>query len=109
MLVIIVPYRNSPDGTRAVQLKTFIEYMRSFLDGVEFWIIVVQQSSDGRLFNRGKLLNIGYDQAISQLKDAGISASKVNFIFHDVDLLPSESLKRFYVCLLYTSPSPRDH
>lgn len=97
MLVIIVPYRNSPDGTRAAQLKTFMEYMRGFLDGVKFWIIVVQQSSDGRLFNRGKLLNIGYDQAIIQLEEAGISPSKVNFIFHDVDLLPSESLKRFYI------------
>lgn len=48
-----------------------------------FHIFIIEQSADGRKFNRGKLLNAGFDIARN---DYDI------FIFHDVDLLPGVSL-----------------
>ncbi|RLN71864.1 hypothetical protein BBJ28_00006714, partial [Nothophytophthora sp. Chile5] len=44
-----------------------------------FHIFIVEQSLDGRKFNRGKLLNAGFDMARDDFDV---------FIFHDVDLLP---------------------
>lgn len=44
-----------------------------------FHIFIIEQSADGRKFNRGKLLNAGFDIARN---DYDV------FIFHDVDLLP---------------------
>lgn len=43
---------------------------------------MVEQTADGRKFNRGKLLNAGFDMARD---DYDV------FIFHDVDLLPDVS------------------
>jgi hypothetical protein len=54
----------------------------------DFHIYIIEQSSDGRKFNRGKLLNIGFVQA--QRDDCKI------FIFHDVDLIPSDNLLTSY-------------
>ena len=56
--------------------------------GQHFRIYIIEQSNDGRKFNRGKLLNVGYDIAKSH-------NCKI-FIFHDVDLLPSENLIEDY-------------
>ena len=56
----------------------------------------MEQSCDGMKFNRGKLLNCGFDLA------------KDNYdlmIFHDVDLLPSLELKEWYVKLPGTKES----
>lgn len=44
-----------------------------------FHIFVVEQARDGRKFNRGKLLNAGFDITRGDFDV---------FIFHDVDLLP---------------------
>ena len=52
-------------------------------------IYVIQQSDDNRKFNRGALLNIGF-------RDAEKDGCNI-FIFHDVDLLPSEELKEYYI------------
>ena len=46
---------------------------------------------DGRKFNRGKLLNIGFKIA----KAEGVE----QFIFHDVDLIPSPELLHSYTTL----------
>eukprot|EP01036_Dinobryon_divergens_P027905 gene27905-36762_t len=53
---------------------------RSFLkqSSVPFHIFIIEQSDDNRKFNRGKLLNIGYDIAV-----------KAHFKIHDVDLIPT--------------------
>jgi hypothetical protein len=48
----------------------------------------VEQSNDGRKFNRGKLLNIGFERACAE----GCTV----FVFHDVDLLPSTDLLEYY-------------
>lgn len=53
-------------------------------------IYIIEQSEDNRKFNRGKLLNVGFDIA-RHTKDYDL------YIFHDVDLLPSSDLKWYYI------------
>ena len=87
---IIVPFRDTTkDKSREKQLDKFAKYMADYLKDVNYKIIVIQQSNDRRKFNRGALLNIGFDVAV----DSGFT----NFIFHDVDLLPSKDLKEYYI------------
>lgn len=88
-VAVIVPYRDSdPTQRRAAHLEEFVPYMDKFLQNLPgvaaYRVYIVEQSTDGRKFNRGKLLNIGFDVA----KREGFAA----FVFHDVDLLPSEEL-----------------
>lgn len=99
-VAVIVPYRDlDPAQRRSAHLEQFVPYMESFLaravaggaaaeGSVEgFRVYVVEQSADdGLKFNRGKLLNIGFDLA----RQDGCGA----FLLHDVDLLPSEELAR---------------
>lgn len=77
-LGVIVPYRNR--YRQLVKFKeTFHTYMRKNHLGIDYYLIVVEQD-DSSAFNRGKLLNIGFQKA----KDL-----KCDYvIFHDVDMLP---------------------
>jgi len=61
-------------------------------EGHNVHIYIIEQSNDGRKFNRGKLLNIGYDLAAKERCQV--------FVFHDVDLIPTAELVPFY-----TNPS----
>ena len=97
-VAIIVPYRDlHVEQKRAAHLKQFIPHMIQFLSKLQqarkvsdFHIYIVDQSDDGRKFNRGKLLNIGFDMA----KKAKCKHDV--FIFHDVDLLPQDDLADAY-------------
>ena len=73
--------------------------MKDFLQasGNPFTIYIIEQSDDGRKFNRGKLLNVGFDIASKE----GCQI----FILHDVDLLPSKELSPSYT----TVPSQPVH
>jgi hypothetical protein len=77
-LVIVVPYRD-----REEHLSVFLSHMEKFLGdaGVNYSVVVVEQEQ-GKPFNRGKLLNIGFD-----LSKNGHDY----FVFHDVDMIPSEA------------------
>lgn len=70
MLSIIVPYRDRPD-----HLKQFIPHMNKYLPDAK--IVIVEQADDGKPFNRGKLINVGYLEFPSDYICA-----------HDVDMLP---------------------
>ena len=86
---IIIPFRdNTKDKPRMKQLNQLSAYFDNYLKDIKFEIFVVEQSDDGRKFNRGQLLNIGFEYAVMY--------GCTNFIFHDVDLLPSEELKEYY-------------
>lgn len=98
-VAIIVPYRDLHAAQkRAAHLKAFCPHMIAFLnkcraDGLvsDFHIYIIEQSNaDGLKFNRGKLLNIGFDLARKSGRNHDV------FIFHDVDLLPADDLKPWY-------------
>ena len=77
-LGIVIPYRNR--YSQLYEFKTAIkEYLRK--TDIDYRLIIVEQD-DAKLFNRGKLLNIGFSEA-----------TKLNcdyVCFHDVDMLPSK-------------------
>jgi len=102
-IAIIVPYRDlHSEQKRAAHLAQFVPHMIQFLTALQqrttskksisdFHVYIVEQSDDGRKFNRGKLLNIGFDYAKKQRH-----AHHDVFIFHDVDLLPQPGLSDAY-------------
>lgn len=75
-LGIIVPYRDRPH-----QLKRFISHMKEYLNDYDYQIFIIEQG-DQKSFNRGKLLNVGYELASKNGCDY--------FVFHDVDMLPED-------------------
>jgi len=93
-IAIIVPYRNNKYQNRQEQLNHFIDYYYNFIDNVDIYII--EQSEDGKKFNRGCLLNCGFDIAKKEKKYS-------MFIFHDVDLISPNELKNIYT---YESNNP---
>lgn len=90
-IAIIVPYRDlHTEQKRKQQLDRFIPAITEFMESSSltgdkktksYRIYIIEQSNDGRKFNRGKLLNIGFKIACAE----GCQAA----IFHDVDLIPS--------------------
>lgn len=104
-VAIIVCFRIQKGQRREAELQEFMPHMRTMLGKLlsekqikKYHIFVIQQSNsqdvDGVKFNRGKLLNIGFEIA-QQGYDS--------FVFHDVDLLPNEDLAPYYACVP-TSP-----
>lgn len=62
-VVVVVPFREQlPLQHRGEQLARFLPHMQRFLSGLEIpgRVLVVEQSQDGRKFNRGQLLNVGF-------------------------------------------------
>jgi hypothetical protein len=119
-IAIVVPYRPQREQDRAAQLHAFLRHMAAFVaagggdplalpsptsgadrtaQGVRFIVIVVQQSEDGRKFNRGQLLNTGYREAQRVAGRGGLAS----VILHDVDLLPPAGLRPWYAA------APRRH
>ena len=95
-IAIIIPFRDSEKSKpRTKQLNQLVEWMKAYLSGYDYKIFVIEQSNDGRKFNRGQLLNIGFKLAEAE--------GYTNFIFHDVDLIPIEGLKKYYT----TNPEDR--
>jgi len=97
-IAIIVPFRIQKGQNRQAELDEFIPYMKEYLNNEiecgsikKFHIYVIKQTGtyeDGKIkFNRGMLLNIGAS-LVHEIYDT--------FIFHDVDLLPGESLAEYY-------------
>ena len=73
-LAIVVPYRD-----RAEHLETFVPYMETYLklQGIQDFKILIVEQADNKPFNRGKLLNVGYN-----------SVQADYYVFHDIDMLP---------------------
>jgi predicted glycosyltransferase involved in capsule biosynthesis len=83
---ILIPFREQVEQKRGEQLQKFIKHMKRW--HADWTIIIIEQSDDGRKFNRGALLNIGtlYAQKLN----------KEYVIYHDVDLIPLSPLVVFY-------------
>lgn len=103
-VAIIVPYRDIHAAqNRAKHLQQFVPYMQEFLQKqvqkgtlIDYHIYIVEQSNDNRKFNRGKLLNIGFDIARKNKCRNPSDPKHDVFIFHDVDLLPGDDLGSSY-------------
>ncbi|CAG5102511.1 Oidioi.mRNA.OKI2018_I69.chr1.g336.t2.cds [Oikopleura dioica] len=85
-VAIVIPYRN-----REIHLRYFLMYMHKTLQRQEldYQIFVVNQVDDNS-FNRAKLLNVGFVEAMKQY-------DWQCFVFHDVDLV-LENDKCLYRC-----------
>ena len=95
--VILVPFRDCGDGLRKQHWGVFLSAMRQLCPHIP--IIRVEQSQDGKKFNRGKLLNIGAELAVKQ----GLEW----FYLHDVDLIPNEDLAKWaYSSTTFTYEKP---
>eukprot|EP00079_Xenopus_tropicalis_P038727 XP_017952498.1 PREDICTED: beta-1,4-galactosyltransferase 1-like isoform X4 [Xenopus tropicalis] len=83
-IAIIIPFRN-----RESHLRTWLYYMHPFLQQqqADYGVYVVEQTED-TLFNRAKLMNVGYSVAI---KDYNYTC----FIFTDVDIIPMDGRNLF--------------
>ena len=110
-IAIIIPYRDPEgNGERTRQLNRFMTEMNARFETFNCQspsptvsVFVVEQSSDERKFNRGKLLNIGFRLAVDYATETNISFD--SFIFHDVDLIPSKEL----ICEYATAPGQIDN
>ena len=79
-LHFIVPYRERPE-----QLALFEVHMHAYLkrNGVDDYVMwIIEQSPDGRPFNRGAVRNAGVREVIAAYGDTCVVC------FHDVDTLP---------------------
>ncbi|XP_059352980.1 beta-1,4-N-acetylgalactosaminyltransferase bre-4-like [Daphnia carinata] len=75
----MVPYRDRKD-----HLTVYLRYLHPFLQRQQLnYVIIVVEQSNSSSFNRGMLMNIGFNEA--QLKE-----NFQCFIFHDVDFLPED-------------------
>ncbi|NWR00928.1 B4GT4 galactosyltransferase, partial [Paradoxornis webbianus] len=85
-VAIIIPHRN-----RERHLLYLLQHLHPFLQRqqLDYGIYVIHQAGNAK-FNRAKLLNIGYLEA---LKEANWDC----FIFHDVDLVPENDFNT-YMC-----------
>jgi len=86
-VAIIVPYRD-----REEHLRTLLNNLHPFLSRqqLDYTIYIIEQKA-GQTFNRGKLMNVGFMEALKLDPDLQC------FIFHDVDLLP-ENDHNMYSC-----------
>ena len=83
--VILIPYRN-----RQKQLLYFIQHSAPIINKYlpTSKIVVMRQTNDNQLFNRGKLLNVGFSLYKDKTK---------YFMTHDVDLNPTNLfVSKFY-------------
>ena len=92
-VAIIVPYRD-----RDTNLRIFLYNIHPVLkrQQLDYGVYIVEQDGDEK-FNRGRLMNVGFLEALKQY-------DYQCFIFHDVDLIPEDDR------ILYTCPekdSPR--
>lgn len=78
--IILIPYRN-----REIHLKYFLENtapkLKKQINNLE--ILIVEQNNDDKLFNRGKLLNVGFKY---------YNNDNYFYINHDVDLYPKDEI-----------------
>lgn len=82
--IIIIPYRN-----RKEHIEYFLEYswklIKQHLPNTK---LVIVEQEEGKLFNRGKILNVGFQEYLDKTE---------YFITHDVDVNPNENaITKYY-------------
>jgi hypothetical protein len=91
---VMIPYRAQREFDRAAQLRQLTARLHALFGPNNVRVVVAEQSDDGRLFNRGKCLNVAYDLAKREAAAENLPFERL--VFNDVDLVPAESLARQY-------------
>lgn len=85
---IIVPFRaKDASDARNLHLIEFRAFVERVFGADKLWVVT---QTPGKKFNRGMLLNVGFLQA------SKLQPQLTHVILHDVDLIPSEDLVRYY-------------
>jgi hypothetical protein len=93
-MIIIVPYRDRKEHLNYF-INDFYPELKKLVSDVKIYII---EQDEGKLFNRGKLLNTGYTIAI---KD-NYNLKEEYIIMHDIDLIPNEKIiNKYYKMIGY--------
>lgn len=80
--VIIVPFRKR-ESHMELFIRDAVPLFRKYLAPVK--VVIVEQSDDGQLFNRGQVINIGFNEYKNQTR----------FMYtHDIDIYPTEECVR---------------
>jgi hypothetical protein len=92
-LAILVPFRE--DGTgREAQLAALLTRLASVFRFGACFVVIAEQSDDGRKFNRGQLLNSAFAYVREHLRHK--VDARTLYCFHDCDMLPDGSLESHY-------------
>uniref|UniRef100_A0A6C0HGG6 Galactosyltransferase C-terminal domain-containing protein n=1 Tax=viral metagenome TaxID=1070528 RepID=A0A6C0HGG6_9ZZZZ len=83
---ILVPFREQVLQKRGEQLKKFTAHMKRWHP--DWPVLVIEQSEDGKQFNKGALMNIGTRYAQKM--------GATYIIIHDVDLIPLSPIVPLY-------------
>lgn len=83
---VVVCFRPEPSCDRAAQLARLLAALQELAPDTR--VYVIEQSDDGRRFNRGALLNYGTRCALDD--------GAMGVVLHDCDLLPSDALAKYY-------------
>jgi len=81
--IILIPYRNREEHLNYF-IKNACPLIKTHMEKTK---IVVIEQEEGKLFNRGKLLNVGFKEFYNQTK---------YFITHDVDIIPKKEALHIY-------------
>jgi len=97
---IIICYRATDQPERKIQLKKCLKHFSDmgFFKMYDGHIYIIKQG-DNQPFNRGLLLNAGFNIVTSLNGNKGANSTDMDndiFIFHDVDLLPDLILLKQY-------------
>jgi len=90
--VVIIPYRDNAAQDRKTQLELAIPHFKELIaktPNAKGHIVIGEQSDDGRLFNRGQLLNATFNWVSERYPDAHV-------VTNDVDMRPSPELFKYY-------------
>ena len=82
-MVVVVPFRDAGDQNRQSQLGEFLAHYATLN------VLVVEQA-DSLRFNRGILLNVGYDYLATACPEMD------TFVLHDVDMLATPDMVQKY-------------
>ena len=87
-IAVLFPYREQVQQNRSQQLKDTVDYYSKLnMPNIDFFVI---EQTDGKKFNRGKLLNVGHD--IIKKSDKKYN----NEIHHDIDVVADYTLIQYF-------------
>ena len=88
--LIVIPFRHQVEFDRDEHLRNLKQYLADALDPDRDVVVVAEQSADGRPFNRGQLLNLGFLYCV---QTHGVPSA---VCLHDVDLTVDRPRRQYH-------------